>query len=157
MHTYTTKDCVEILTSKNFKDNKLIHPKFRNRCGLIKVYAPWCGHCQKMMKMIRLMGKELSKHRFYTGVLNGVEESSKAAMEALQVKYFPTLFLVKPNGELEEYTKDRKLEDMLSEICRFSVKHSAKGSDTKTISKQSGTKKPKKKSKRTRSTKPKLL
>lgn len=123
MHEYTAKDGVQILHSKHFKENKIIHPKFKNRCGMIKVYSPRCVHCQNMMPMIRLMGKELSKHKFYTGVLNGANPDNIPIMKSLDVKFFPSLYFVTPTGKLVTYEKDHKFETILSTVCAFTRQH----------------------------------
>jgi len=76
----------------------------------IKLYAPWCGHCQAMAPAWAELGREMR------GVLNVGEvncEVEKRLCKDLRVAGYPTIVFFK-NGERVEYEGLRGLGDLVS-------------------------------------------
>ncbi len=95
------------LTDFNYKTH-VNSPKL----GMIKVFAPWCGHCKKLApdylkaaKVARAQGRP-----YYFAEIDGTTNSG--AMEFFGVKSYPTLKIVK-DGKVEEYDGDRSVEGLL--------------------------------------------
>jgi len=94
---------VNELSAKDFSGTKIISPKFKNKYGLLKVYAPWCGYCQQMEELLIEIAGKLKPHGFVVGALNADNQVNKPVAQALGVRGFPTLFLVNKNGEVFNY------------------------------------------------------
>ena len=61
---YMVDDDVIELTGNDFNEKTLIKSEFKNRSSLIKFYAPWCGHCKKMVPDLKFLAKGLKNHGF---------------------------------------------------------------------------------------------
>jgi protein disulfide-isomerase len=94
----------------------------------IKLYAPWCGHCQAMAPAWAELGKEMQ------GVLNIGEvncEVEKRLCKDLRVGGYPTVLFFK-NGERVEYEGLRGLGDLVS-YARRAVESDVKEIDDATF------------------------
>tara|TARA_B100000963_G_scaffold362019_1_gene402125 strand:+ start:6184 stop:6567 length:384 start_codon:yes stop_codon:yes gene_type:complete len=88
------------LTSNDFTNTKLIHPSFKNKIGLIKIYAPWCGYCTVMNFDMNFLGKSLPKRNIIVGAIN--YEQNKELVGKIGSKGFPSMFVVDKEGILHE-------------------------------------------------------
>ena len=84
---------------------------------LILIYAPWCGHCKKMMpdydRVIRdYHGKRINGYTL--NILKYNSDVDKDEVKKRNIKGFPSLFF-EMNGESKEFNK-RKYDDIVEEL-----------------------------------------
>jgi len=95
------------------------------KCGLMIVYAPWCGHCQKVSGEWEKLARESSKYDVYA--LDGDEHSE--LRETLGVKSFPSFFKIK-NGKLDKYEPTNRdlptFKKDLKDLCKTKKKKLSK-------------------------------
>lgn len=77
----------------------------------VKFYAPWCGHCKKMIPAYRKLAEHLAEEEDGIPVVKLDGSKAKAIGRKYRVNSFPTLLLFK-DGEVLEYTGKRKHEHM---------------------------------------------
>ena len=63
---YKHDDPVFELTGSDFETNKVINKEFKNKEGLIKFYAPWCGYCKNMVSDLNFLANGLKDNGFTT-------------------------------------------------------------------------------------------
>lgn len=119
---YTENDPVIHLTSKDFKNKKIIHPAFKNKVGFLKIYAPWCSHCISMVDTVNSVSKKLKTKNIVIGVCDGTDKRNKKIMEILEVRGFPTLYLVKSDGSLDSYNQGRDENTLISNLLNLKKK-----------------------------------
>lgn len=109
------------LTSKDFNYEKKITVKnqiFKNRNGLIVIYAPWCVHCQNMVQDYIELGN-LFKNKFILSAINSedIENFNDELIRQLHVKEFPTFKYVTNSGNIINYKGQTGKEDIMYFIC----------------------------------------
>lgn len=122
---YSKDSGVMELTKKDFNGNKIINRNIRGNFGLLKVYAPWCGYCTRIVDDLSFLAKGLSKHDFKIAAVNieNSEAGNRNLQEILGVASFPTLFFINTDGTLEKYeSDDRSIEALLQKTCAFTKK-----------------------------------
>jgi protein disulfide-isomerase A6 len=96
------------LTADNFR-SKVINS---NELWLVEFYAPWCGHCQKMVPDFEKVAKALD------GIIKiGAVDmtTDQAAGASYDVKGFPTLkFFGADKNKPDDYNGDRSINDMIN-------------------------------------------
>ena len=120
------KEIIE-LSPKDFTNNKITNKKIKGHYGLLKAYAPWCGHCHRFQDSMIFLAKGLQKHGFRVCALNcDVKENATIAQGLLPLGdslYFPTLFKIYPNGSIEKMNiPNREMDTLLDTICNFTNK-----------------------------------
>jgi thiol-disulfide isomerase/thioredoxin len=115
------KDNSEVveLCAADFTNNKVTHPSFENKFGLVKAYAPWCGFCKRFKDDMNFLAENLNNQGFTVGALNCID--NKELGKSLKVPHYPYLYQVSPNGELKpmELEGGRTVESVLKSICKF--------------------------------------
>tara|TARA_B100000925_G_C22005784_1_gene473610 strand:+ start:1797 stop:2264 length:468 start_codon:yes stop_codon:yes gene_type:complete len=116
------------LTGINFKNNKVTHKSLKNKFGLLKVYAPWCGYCTQMVNDINFIADELKSVDFVVSALNYENsEKCKEACRNIGVKSFPSMFMISKEGKLENISEiigNRSIESILDVICKKTNEYS---------------------------------
>ena len=111
------------LSTKDFKNKKVIHKNFKNKYGLIKAYAHWCGYCKLIKEDIKFLSNGLEKNGFQIGAINCAYQ--KDLSKELEVAGYPSLYMVNPDGSLvEAKPESRSVEDILKYICQYTNRHS---------------------------------
>ncbi|KAJ3234931.1 protein disulfide-isomerase precursor [Chytriomyces hyalinus] len=110
----TNDEPVKIVVGKNFNDIVLD----KKKDVFLEVYAPWCGHCQKLAPIWGELAELLSKKdsEYVTiAKMDGTENDFPAEVN-VQVQGFPTLKMWKAEtNEIVDYDSgDRTLESLLA-------------------------------------------
>jgi len=107
------------------KNDKIIlsHNLTNGKYGIVKFYAPWCGHCSNMVDTLEFLATELPKidKPFFVAAVNctNTNVGNDILAKKFGVSGFPTLFFVNLDGELEYFNPiSRSIEDILKEICK---------------------------------------
>lgn len=71
-------------------------------------YAPWCGHCKKLIVQWKALADDLvDEQRVVIAKLDATENDSPEPIQG-----FPTVVFYPPSGEKEVYRGERTLEDL---------------------------------------------
>eukprot|EP00899_Mesostigma_viride_P019975 jgi/Mesvir1/2797/Mv18690-RA.1 len=92
------------LTSKNW--NEMING---SQSWIIMVYAPWCGHCKKMMPVLDALAKSIRHQRVRVAKLDATNEAAFASW--LKIEVYPTMFIL-AEGESYRYAGAHTAEDL---------------------------------------------
>ena len=110
---------VELKTSDLTKmpNNTVVvnHKDFRVKIYLLAFYAPWCGHCVRMVNDIKTLGKYLKDEGFLVGAVNC--DANADLDNKITIEGFPTLFFVK-DGKAERYHGARDIDSLLDHLCK---------------------------------------
>lgn len=110
----TFKLCgVEETTAKEF-DNA-----FRNKFGLLWVYAEWCGHCKAMKEEYAKVPDKVWLEfgdRAVVAAMNAEDPDNKAFMRNHGVTGFPTVFMVRNNGSVKRYEGPRNTDAFVKAV-----------------------------------------
>ena len=82
---------------------------------LIIAYAPWCGHCQKMVEEISDLAIQF-RYIFPFGTVNCENTTNLSLCQNFQIKSFPTIFYQTPKNTLKKYTGNRDKDSLLTFI-----------------------------------------
>ena len=116
---YVDNSNVVELCGDDFQDKIVLNKNYKNKYGLIKAYAPWCGFCKRFKDDMNFLADNLNKQGFTVGALNC--DKYKELSKKLGVPHYPYLFEVYPNGEVKpmEIEGGRNIESILKKICQF--------------------------------------
>ena len=115
------------LSDRDFNDGKVTHRSFKNKFGLLKAYAPWCGFCKRLKDDLIFLGNGLHKNGFQVAALNC--DIYKELSRTIGVRGYPSLYMINPDGSLTEATpSSRSIEDILKYICEYTNNYSENSS-----------------------------
>lgn len=109
---YENCDVLEVDGQKD-----LMRPDILGNLGLLKVYAPWCGHCKNMKDTMKQIAHNLNDVNYNVMAINSENDNNKELIEKLSVRGFPSLFTIDRNGSPTEYTGNRDKLSLLNKIC----------------------------------------
>ena len=114
-------DVIELCCDDIDEDGTVINDTFKNKIGLIKIYAHWCGHCKDLIDTMKFLATELKPHEFKVGAINlALDKNKKNKFLNNNVIGFPTLFFVNPiDGKLLEYNDSREKYSILDNISTY--------------------------------------
>lgn len=93
MSKYHNSDVIE-LTEKDFDNKTLIKNDLKNKNGIIKFYAPWCGYCKNMVEDLKFLAKGLKNKDFFIAAVN--TEDSNELSSRFNIIGIPTLYTGQP-------------------------------------------------------------
>ncbi|MBX2900514.1 MAG: thioredoxin family protein [Cyclobacteriaceae bacterium] len=90
-------------TTESFTE-ALNRAKKENKVVFVDVYATWCGPCT-LLKRTTFTDKELSEYfntHFINIAVDGETSEGKKVMDSYQVRSYPTLLFLNPDGSVRE-------------------------------------------------------
>ena len=85
-----------------------------SKCTVYAFVADWCPHCQNAKPVIDNVKNNAPKN-VDVEVVNEADSNSKDLMAKYSVRGFPTIILIKPDGEVVEF-EQRVTEENLNEF-----------------------------------------
>lgn len=131
MSKYHNSDVIE-LTEKDFNNKSLIHKNLKNKNGIIKFYAPWCGYCKNMVEDLKFLATGLKNNDFFIAAVN--TEDNNELSSRFNITGIPTLYMYNQNGTLTLYNGNKDIESLLESICEFTSKKLCCKKDSNNIS-----------------------
>ena len=131
MNEYDNSDVIE-LTKKDFNNKTLINTKLKNKNGIIKFYAPWCGYCKNMVKDLKFLATGLKNKDFFIAAVN--TEANNELSTKFNITGIPTLYMYNQDGNLSLYNGNKDIESLLESICEFTSKKLCCKKDSNNIS-----------------------
>ena len=74
------------------------------KCDLYVFVADWCPHCKKAMPVVDTLKNNLPNN-VKLNVVNETDTNARSLMNQYKVRGFPTILLVKANGEVVEFAE----------------------------------------------------
>lgn len=109
-------DAVIELRASDFDLSKkeIKHCDFKEKMGLIMIYAPWCGHCRNMIDTWKDLATQF-RYRFTIGAVNSENINAKNSdiLKAFKVKYFPTVKFINEKGKVRKFDGMLNKDDLL--------------------------------------------
>ncbi|KAI7850118.1 hypothetical protein BDC45DRAFT_519048 [Circinella umbellata] len=96
---YGPRDSVVELTPKNFKQVVMD----TNQLVAVEFYAPWCGHCQRLVPDWKKAAKNL-EGLAVLGAIDCDQDSNKPLCGQYEIKGFPTIKVFKPERKIDKRT-----------------------------------------------------
>ena len=90
--------------------------EFKDKVYMLIFYAPWCGHCVRMVDDVKLLAKALKNEGFLVGAVNCEANKQELDKRQINITSFPTLFFVKDNVPVK-YEGARDLKSLLDHLC----------------------------------------
>lgn len=99
------------------KDNQVVslHENFVNKVYMLIFYAPWCGHCKRMVDDITKLGETLHNEGFSIGTINCDKHENVA--NQFKIEGFPTIYF-SSNNKSEVYNGSRDLDSLVNHLCK---------------------------------------
>lgn len=99
------KEAVKVLVGKNFKTVAMDTEKH----VLVEFYAPWCGHCKKLVPIYDKLGEKFADRE---DVVIAKMDSTANELEDIKIQGFPTIKLFAKGNKVIDYNGERTLEAM---------------------------------------------
>lgn len=115
---YPDASPIKELKYKDFDFSKkkptLKHKKFKNKKGMIMVYAPWCQHCKGFIDTWNELGMQYN-YVFPLGAINAedINNNNHELSASLSVGAYPTLFFVSKSGKLTKYKHNESRDELI--------------------------------------------
>jgi len=110
------KEGVKVLVGKNFADVALNKDKH----VLVEFYAPWCGHCKKLVPVYDELGE---KYKDSEDIVIAKMDSTANEVEGVSIRGFPTIKLFKKgDNEVVDYDGARDLDGFVKFLDKLSDK-----------------------------------
>jgi len=98
---------VKVLVGKNFEEVAMD----KTKDVLVEFYAPWCGHCKKLVPIYDELAEKFQKS--HPDVVIAKMDSTANEVESVRVDSFPTIKLFREgDNKVIDYNGERTLEGM---------------------------------------------
>lgn len=121
---YTEEDPVTILDDASFIGQQgQIKTRVYQGPGVLKCYAPWCGHCQAKVECCNRLAEALQEHGMQVYVIDGT--TNPIFNNFREVDGYPTFFKVGKDGLVTGPLKKGSeqiyaTKDLVNSICQDS-------------------------------------
>jgi len=85
---------------------------------LVEFYAPWCGHCKKLVPIYDELGDSFADNDNVVIAKMDATENDLPPGTPFQVSGFPTIKLIKADNTIVDYSGDRSLEDFKTFLAK---------------------------------------
>lgn len=107
---------------------QLTGPSFDHAIGngvtIIKFYAPWCGHCKRLVPTWdELATKYIGTKSVKVAKVDCTLSENKELCSTQEVDGFPTIFIYRDGDKVTEYNGNRSLEDLVNFVNRHRSDH----------------------------------
>ena len=85
---------------------------------LILYYAPWCGYSRAMLPSWNNLITLVTQEKYPVELISVNCEESKQQCEAAKINGFPTVILIKSDGEHVQYQGDRSTQSLMNFIIK---------------------------------------
>ncbi|KAJ2231574.1 protein disulfide-isomerase precursor [Coemansia sp. RSA 485] len=104
-------DSVFVLVSKQF--NEVAFDKSKD--VLLEFYAPWCGHCKRLVPIYDQLGTVLKDNEnLVIAKMDAIANDIPSAIPELQIQGFPTIVLIRAeDNSVVEYHGNRSVESFI--------------------------------------------
>jgi len=109
-----TQGNVIVAVGKNF--NEVVTNSGRD--ALVEFYAPWCGHCKKLIPTYDELGEKMADEN--VDIIK-VDATANDVPPSFNVRGFPTLFWKPASGAPVQYNGGRDLNDFVKYIAQHST------------------------------------
>lgn len=69
---------------------------------LVEFYAPWCGHCKKLMPVWEKLAKIYADNKLDNVVIAQMDHTANSVVGNIDIQGYPTLMLFPANGEVDD-------------------------------------------------------
>lgn len=80
---------------------------------LLKIYAPWCGHCKKLAPVFDEVSEKVAKLSSKITIAKIDGTANEIPVEGYEFQGFPTLYFKKAGGSPVLYSEGRELDDIM--------------------------------------------
>jgi len=107
---------VKVVVGKTFE--QIVYDETKD--VLLEIYAPWCGHCQKLIPIYEKLGEKFSDVK--TLVIAKIDGTANAYPDDISIQGFPSLFFFPANDKKNPITYEGNRE--YDDLVNFVVNHS---------------------------------
>lgn len=101
-------------------DEILSRAKLENKIVFVDVYATWCGPC-KLLKKTTFTDEELGAYfntHFINIAIDGETSEGRRLMQLYQVRAYPTMLFLNPDGTLKQSTVGYHTANQLLKVAK---------------------------------------
>jgi thioredoxin 1 len=99
--------------NEGFQNNKANNAE---KCDVYVFVADWCPHCNNAKPAIAELKNNAPAH-VNVNVVNEKDKNSRELMNKYKVRGFPTILLVKADGEVVEFVKSVSIDNLNSFVA----------------------------------------
>lgn len=105
----------------NLQESTMEEALSKTEFALVEFYAPWCGHCQKLIPTYEQLAKEVAADKELSAKVTIAKidcDANKDVPTKFNVRGFPTIKLLKNGKEFKEYEGARTVEAFKSFLAK---------------------------------------
>mmetsp|Transcript_81480 Transcript_81480/g.143895 ORF Transcript_81480/g.143895 Transcript_81480/m.143895 type:complete len:1076 (+) Transcript_81480:54-3281(+) len=103
---------VAVVVGRSFRE-AIFGPLDNNFHVMLEVYAPWCGHCQKLAPIYTEFAEKMKEQGRMLVVAKMNADANKIPFEGFDYTGFPTIFYLSPDSDKIKTVQARTLEGLM--------------------------------------------